>query len=685
MLLRLFCFLLFFSTAQAQNVLQLVPNQDDYVVGTEVVMLEDKKHQITFEQILQGTLPFSLPTGGSVNLGYTNSSIWLKIKIQNSRLQDKWYLLIGTPLQDTLELYAQNAQGVWEMRRQGTHFPFYERQVKHRINTFILPFHSEKAHTFYIRASGKSPLVLPIHIRDEAFFYKERASEHIGYGLYFGILLAMMIYNMFLLYVLRDRNYLYYAFCIVSVLLVVFVVTGYSFEYFWGNQGWGAIHQVRTAMGWVVASTGLFSISFLRTKEYTPKLHYILVGMTAWGFIFPIVVFFYDKVLSLGNLSITIHSLLLLIAGIISWARGNLPARFYVIAWFFYILGGIGYTLRNAGIVPFVFWTNYGVEIGSAIETLLLAFALSDRYRLIRQEKDTAQRETILLQSKANEQLEAKVQERTQELSQKNEVLKRFNDDITASIQYASRIQRAMLPTQQDLYADLPTHFVLNMPRDIVSGDFYYFQTKEEKLFLAVADCTGHGVPGALVSVVGNNLLNDIILNKHIIQPDEILKQLNIGINHTLNQENATVSDRDGMDIALCVIDKKLQKMQFAGAKNPLVYFQNGQINIIKADKMSIGSATQLAYTLHEINLNLPTTFYLFSDGYKDQFGGKEDRKFLFSQLKEILQEIHTETPEKQHYTLKKRIEDWIKEANQRQIDDIMVVGVQLLPTQTQA
>ncbi len=397
-----------------------------YSLGKEIAVWEDIKHFKHIEEALQKA-NFQLSTKQTINFGYRTSAVWLKINLRTDSPAEKWFMSAGTALQDTVEFHYQDRAGKWQMRRQGSHFPYFEREVKHRFNTFLLPFESSAPHTYYVRVAGKSPLVLPIIIQTESDFYRHKATENLGYGLYFGILFAMMIYNIFLYYVLRDLNYLYYVLSIFSIFMLLSALSGYSFEYFWGDYGWGTLYQVRSFAGFIVASTGIFAISFLRPKEYAPFLHYALWAMTIWGVLLaPLIL--WANMLPAGNVTITIHSILLLVSGIVCWYRGNKPARFYVLAWSFYILGGIGNTLRNANLMSHNFFTSYGTEIGSAIETLLLAFALSDRYRLIRREKDIAQKE-------ANESLEQKVKERTLEILEKNEELNQINEELSTTLE----------------------------------------------------------------------------------------------------------------------------------------------------------------------------------------------------------------------------------------------------------
>ena len=259
---------------------------------------------------------------------------------------------------------------------------------------------------------------------------------------------------------------------------------------------------------------------------------------------------------------------------------------------------------------------------------------------------------------------------------QRNEVQK-SSDKITASINYAKRIQDAFLPDITAIQRTLPESFVLFKPRDIVSGDFYWFTEKKNKIFISALDCTGHGVPGAFMSMIGNELLNEAVNRIKLTKPNEILSHLHTGVRIGLRQYET--ESRDGMDMTLCCIDLEQRTLEFAGANNPLVYMQDGELMVIKGNKYSIGGEqreVKREYTNHTIDISKPTTFYLFSDGYQDQFGGKEGKKFMSKKFRQLLHMIHERPMPEQKALLDKTIQKW--QGDIKQIDDILVMGVRV-------
>lgn len=291
-----------------------------------------------------------------------------------------------------------------------------------------------------------------------------------------------------------------------------------------------------------------------------------------------------------------------------------------------------------------------------------------------------------------NKQLEAKneeiesqrdqlmVQHRKME-EQKSDLEKLYNK-MKSSINYAQRIQFAMLPSITAMRNNFKDSFVYLQPRDPVSGDFYWMRNVNGKTVIAAVDCTGHGVPGAFMSLIGNDLLNTIVVERKILDPEQILGSMNEGVREALKQ--GVSRNNDGMDIALCVIDNQSRTVHFAGAKNPLYYINGtGEIEVIKGDRYPVGGMQgelEREYTRHSINLKPDQnyTFYLSSDGFQDQFGGKEGRKFLRSNFRKLLQDIHQEPMDQQSEILEQTLSEWMENGKHRQIDDVLIVGFRL-------
>ncbi|MCU0437102.1 MAG: response regulator [Raineya sp.] len=267
---------------------------------------------------------------------------------------------------------------------------------------------------------------------------------------------------------------------------------------------------------------------------------------------------------------------------------------------------------------------------------------------------------------KANEELEAKVIERTNELMLTNQ-------RITDSIRYARKIQRSILSTQQDFSKYFQDSFALYQPKDLVGGDFYASFDKEDRIIIAAGDCTGHGVPGALMSILGSSLLHSIIDYKEEYATEKILNDLRVGVIKTLRQDDN--DNKDGMEIGIISYQPASQRLEFASSRLNLVYFQNGEMFELKGDRKSIGGAYDLEHLFENQSIiaEKDTCFYLFSDGLQDQFGGENKKRLGSKKLKEMLLEIHQKPFEEQKQYLENFIKDWI--GDDHQIDDIMMLG----------
>jgi serine phosphatase RsbU (regulator of sigma subunit) len=297
--------------------------------------------------------------------------------------------------------------------------------------------------------------------------------------------------------------------------------------------------------------------------------------------------------------------------------------------------------------------------------------ATLDERRMLLEKQSTELKERNDIIVKANE-----------ELRQLNETTIRQKDEIISSINYAQRMQSAILPPEAYIAELLNENFILYKPKDIVSGDFYWIKQINNYIILAAADCTGHGVPGALMSMLGISHLNEIVQNREITQANQILNELRRQIKTSFRQSGNREGSRDGIDIALCVIDTRKNIMQYSGAHNPLYIISNNTgkpvLKEIKADSMPVGVhfSSDQSFTNHEIQLGIGDTFYIFSDGYIDQIGGGNNHRFTSEKFKKLLMDIHEQPMYEQKEILDQTLKDWMGVETQR--DDILIIGARV-------
>lgn len=307
-----------------------------------------------------------------------------------------------------------------------------------------------------------------------------------------------------------------------------------------------------------------------------------------------------------------------------------------------------------AAITRFIKWREQNFKN----EKLLLEKKVEDATQQIREEKE-------------------KIEHANELISEQKKEVEEKNKDILDSIHYAKRIQDALLKAEEHVSMHLPEHFILFLPKDIVSGDFYWATEKNEYWYIAAVDCTGHGVPGAFMSMLGMSFLNDIVSEPNPFTPAEILNQLRVKVINELRQTGESGGNKDGMDISLVRIDLKTKAIQWAGANNAINIIQNGNLLEVKANKQPIGyHPEQIPFTNHSISVQPGDSIYIYTDGYADQFGGPKGKKFKYKQLEDLLLANSHLPMVQQKELLKTSFLSW--KANLEQVDDVCVIGIKI-------
>jgi len=310
----------------------------------------------------------------------------------------------------------------------------------------------------------------------------------------------------------------------------------------------------------------------------------------------------------------------------------------------------VGYFLARKISIPVLALRNAAIKVGAGDLSQRVDMKLNDEIG------ELGGAFNVMVENLA--EAENKIQQKNKTLQKQNEIINQKNKDITDSITYAQKIQEAILPTDEHLKSLFPESFVLFKPKDIVSGDFYWASEKNGKYLIAVADCTGHGVPGAFMSMIGNSLLNEIVNEKGILCPGEILQALKEGVIKSLKQTGGAGQQKDGMDIGFLTVDYNNNKIEYAGAYNPLYQIRDGELLETKADRMPIGIYEDdegKVFTNCAIELKKGDSFYIFTDGLQDQFGGPKDKKFRAKRFKQVLLDMQHMSMEEQKIHLAKQ------------------------------
>ncbi|WP_154657158.1 7TM diverse intracellular signaling domain-containing protein [Hugenholtzia roseola] len=695
----------FFGKVGAQDALLKLTNPNKmYIVGKNFEVFADSSRMFSLQEVLnlyeKEPQKFVKSNQNIPNFGYSNANFWLRCEISTTDDEQIWFLNMTKSNTDTMFVYEFMDDSLIKMHKTGSLFPFEQRPIPYR--NFVVPLHlkKDKITTLYLFFAGSTSKQFPMRVMSENLFLSVTQKSDAFFLLICGILFGLTLYNAFLYVSIREVSYLLYVFYMFFLGLSIFTFNGLFFQYITPNIPTIA----KIASNSLVSITTLFglafAVNFLKTKTLFPlvyKISWLLGVLISINFAFVVSSIWLDAevfLLSARTTGIVAFSFAVfaLLLGVISLWKKLRSARFYVLAWSLLLVGVIMAALKQAGIVDENAITEYSFQIGAVFEALALSLGLADKINIERAKRNKAQTESIALLEEnrkiiqeQNEILEQKVEERTTELNQalqvvqkQNYELETINTHIQDSIRYAKRIQTAIMPTEKAIIERFGGQaFVLFEPKDIVSGDFYWTITQNGLTYLAVGDCTGHGVSGAMLTMIGENVLTQLVLENQLTDPAEILQELHNSV-YTLLKQDENPNVKDGMEVGVCVIDFAKQCLHFAGAKQPLVYFQRGEMQIIKGDKRPIGGKLfkdeeERSFTTHFLDIDLPTRFYLYSDGYQDQIGGEEGRKFMSQNFKKLLVESHPQTFEAQKQMIFQTLKEW--QGNYKQIDDITVLG----------
>jgi signal transduction histidine kinase len=406
-----------------QPVYLLSDSSTSHRLDNFVEIFIDSSNTATIEKVSNAVFQqnFAQSTG-NLTFGYLKPNLWLKLNLRNAKSSTRWFLEIPAPFLEYVDFYQLSADGGWKHSSAGYYVKQSERDISHTNHVVPILFSHELSSTVFIKISGKSPKTFPLLVVEESYFNSEVRYQDIGYGLFFGILLVMFFYNLLLYVTLRQTNYLLYICTIVCTFLIFASASGYGGKFLWPENPSMNFYAGRLTLGIMIIFLSIFTIRFLEVKKYSVVMYYLLAALVPLGAISFLLVLT-EALSSAGNNLISISTVLYLTTGIVCRVKGNKTANYFIAAWTFYLTGGLLLTLRNSGVLDYNFWTTHFVEIGAALETTIIAFALGDRYRRYKQEKEEIQLLALKVQQEATERLEVKVKQRTEQLSSANREL----------------------------------------------------------------------------------------------------------------------------------------------------------------------------------------------------------------------------------------------------------------------
>lgn len=408
----------------AQNPFQVSNTSTSHRLDAYLEVLIDPTDSLSIEDIVTPEVQSSFQKStGTLTYGYLRSTIWLKVRTQAPALDKEWYLEIPAPFLEYVDFYQwRNTQQDWEHLKAGYYRPQSARRISHTSHVIPLHFNADSVSTVFIKIGGISPKTFPVYLIEKDKFYQKTRYEDVGYGIFFGILVVMFFYNLFIYFTLRQSNYLLYIATIVCTFLIFASATGYAGKFLWPETPMLNFYAGRMSLGVLAIFLSIFTIRFLEVRRYSTIMYYVLLSLIPLA-ILALFLVATKIVSSAGNNLITISTVVFMTTGIVCRAKGNKTATYFIAAWTIYLVGGMFLTLRNSGVFDYNFWTTHFVEIGAALETIIIAFALGDHFRQLKIEKEEAQQLALKIQQDATEKLEIKVRERTEELSKANQNL----------------------------------------------------------------------------------------------------------------------------------------------------------------------------------------------------------------------------------------------------------------------
>jgi serine phosphatase RsbU (regulator of sigma subunit) len=688
------------------------------------------------------------------------SCVWLKIQTEHLISEDRTYLFSFREMarKGTVSFYEISDQGAIIEKDAGIELPAKYRDFNYK-DWMAISVHLEKdeLQTHYAKLVADRAVGNPVFmvIAQETITSHDRI-ERLILSAFYGMMLIISLYYLILFLSTSHRRFLFFALYILSFALMLFSFEGFPGEFAWVNIKTYLAFSDRydfILMSLVSVFFLLFGTSYLELRKSLKGWYRVIISLVALIILINILfaintsierdLGIYEPIVALSFVfgAVLIPMFILVVPTLLRIRMRSRASWYFLIANVLLVVCVI-LSFNHTGS-KFTIYTLYrstfatmmlisAVYIAAVSQFLLFSVGLAQKMKVDEREKELAQkrvieqlRENEKLKDKVNRELEQKVQERTREITTQKEeietqrdeieaqrdeieaqrdqlqgqkdILEAQNQQITDSISYAERIQAAVMPHEDFMEDVMPEHFVLFKPRDIVSGDFYWIKQLEDTLIAVVADCTGHGVPGAFMSMLGIALLNEEVGGSRPLPAGEILNGLRAKVKEILAQEGKAYEQRDGMEMALVQIKCNTMDLLFAGAYNPVYIIRHkdgsgkkdplGDYRIqdnashilyeLKGDRQPVAiHALETEFTTTRLKLKKGDSIYLFSDGYIDQKGGPMNKKFLSRNFKKLLLEIQGLDMKAQKNNLEKTLVDW--QGDLEQIDDILVMGIRV-------
>jgi two-component system, sensor histidine kinase LadS len=570
------------------------------------------------------------------NFGFIHYDVWFRFKVKNCSNDKLYYrLVLGNPNLDLahLEIFSGKQQ---ISSSSFSDLENFNSDKSIRKPNFPLVLNPGETYTLILQVNnGGEQFHFDLDLLTEDSFHKKENRESYFLGIFMGLVVIVILLNIYLFLLTKDQLALYYFLYLIPLLLLHVSLLGFGKFYFWPNSAYLANH----ANPIFASSSVYFLLHFVRLyldlKTHLPQLNSIFkyLGYFVLFIVLLAVIpisFPYRTSIILINVITLVLNLMIIPTAIVVLRKGYRPALLFIFAFSILVISLFGFILKNFGVMPSNFFTDFGFQIGTAAEIILFSMSIIIRFKQAQEAAIKNLEEINQIKQSANLELETKVRERTAEVVEQKSKLEEINKEILSSITYAKRIQTAILPGKEKTKSILPEGLIFYAPKDIVSGDFYWIEEKvlddQPMSYFAVADCTGHGVPGAMMSVLCSKILSQELEALTVQDTSQLLEKVNEKLIEELSKNESEISD--GMDISLAALDRLNNELLWSGANNPLVLLREDELIEYTGVKRPIGiSEIQAPYVTHRIQLLKGDRLFLFSDGIVDQFGGEKGKK----------------------------------------------------------
>lgn len=686
-LLTLLLFVVSITSVVAQKNLQTIVysnekelrfDQQSFFCWENKTLKEISKNYPTLSDLEFQQMSNSVP-----NFGFIQHDVWFRFRLVNSSsLNQKLVFSLSNPNLDEAELVSfSGATKKMKIIKLGDELNFSIRPLNVKKIAFPISLAARDTIEFFLRVNngGEQFHFTPIINTDEAFLLRE-SEENYFLGIFFGILSFVVLFNIFMWIITKEVLSQHYSLYLIAFLFLQLSLTGFGKHYLWPDNNFLTNHANPFFASFSVFFLLRFSRDYLNLKVLMPRvdlffklLQYPILLCVILSLI-PLNAAYVSSILLVNIITFLLNIFILPVA-FYAFRIGYNPAKLFFIAFFLLVVSVFAFVMKNFGILPSNFYTDFGFQFGSAAEIILFSLGIVIRFRNFQNESFDRLKEINEMKEKSNILLEQKVSERTLELEEKKKEIELKNEEIISSISYAKRIQEAILPTEEKVSHILPNSAIWFAPKDIIAGDFYWLEQKhllgKDYTFFAVGDCTGHGVPGAMMSVLCINSLNAALAQLKDPGTAEILETCSAILNEKLSMHSKEIND--GMDISLACFDPEFNKLWWSGANNPLWILRNKEIIETTPTKRPVGNThSSVQFEQHFIQLEPEDRLFLFSDGIIDQFGGMNQKKFKKSNLRECILNSENLPLKEQMNSIKQSLHSW--QGTTEQVDDIALL-----------